>query len=69
MIEVGRLAAGTCGGGAGEVEGDEDGELLLKGFFRMEDPLSALVVMVESTHRESKDVNMLSGFCRSWFGC
>lgn len=46
-IDLGRLAAGACGGGMGEGDGDGDGELLLNGFLRIEEPLRILFVMTK----------------------
>ncbi len=44
ITDLGRAAAGACAEGIGE----GDGELLLKGFRRIEEPLSVLVVIMKT---------------------
>ncbi len=44
----------------GEADGDGEGEPLLKGFLRTEEPLSVLFVMMELRHQGPKSAMLLS---------
>ena len=59
-IDLGRPAVGAVGGGMGEADGDGEGEPLLKGFLRTEEPLSVLFVMMELRHQGPKSAMLLS---------
>jgi hypothetical protein len=45
-IDFGLIAESAWGGGMGEEDGDGEGELLLKGFLRIEEPFSVLLIMM-----------------------
>lgn len=60
-IDLGRPAAEACEGSMGE----GDGEPLLKGFLRTEEPLSVLFVIMEMRRRCSQNVILLYKLRRS----
>lgn len=66
-MDFGRPAMGAWGGGIGEDAGDGDSEPLLKGFLRMEEPLSVLFVMMGLRRRVFKNVIVESKLHKSCF--